>query len=162
MTLLSEVAARYRKFSWYVSSNYSEHNCATIFRLTNFHQVLKVRHRPDIDIFDTPPKRTGAARLFFTNRPTRNQMTLWQIHDILSFMSRILLTDMKCCISCFCCNGGNVAVLCQKTPTHPMCSFSLLLYTRCTHTHAHIHTHKQINASIYIKFILCIEMNLSP
>lgn len=31
--------------------------------------------------------------------------------------------------------AGNVAVLCQKTPTHPMCSCSLLLYIS-THTHS--------------------------
>lgn len=69
----------------------------------------------------------------------------WQIWNIAGVFSAFVV------------KGGNVAVLCQKTPTRPMCSCSLLLYIS---TRARMCAHTQLEREKYF-VILYVELMLS-
>lgn len=65
-------------------------------------------------------------------------------------MLKISLADIKNSVffPAFVVKGGNVAVLCQKTPTRPMCSCSLLLYIG-TRVRLRAHRHRVRERKIF-------------
>lgn len=93
------------------------------------------------------PTRLWSAKVYVLSFVTQNEQVPLIVFlffpplffpTIFRLTLKISLADMKygCFFSAFVVKGGNVAVLCQKTPTRPMCSCSLLLYIS-THTHTH-------------------------
>lgn len=110
----------------YKSCNCRKNYRRPTLRLTHLCEVFKV-----FMYFKESTKKDRCCSLFFMKNEMKFATDSWQFsvscwiffagrYEILRFLLFVV-------------KAGNVAVLCQKTPTHPMCSCSLLLYIS-THT----------------------------